>query len=77
MSDRGVRVSRVRLIGFVASVVAFCAIALTVVADNQNTGFGGRITSAQQLTLLLFAGILVVMQSAAYVLHRRKNRSGD
>ena len=77
MPDRSVRVSKVRLIGFIASVVAFCAIALTVVADNQNTGFGGRITSAQQLTLLMLAGILVVMQSAAYVLHRRKNRFRD
>jgi len=72
MPDGNVRVSKVRLIGLVASVVAFCAIGLTCVADNRDTGFGHRITAAQQVTLLLLAGILVVMQSAAYLMRRRK-----
>ncbi len=56
MPNGNVRVSRVRLIGLVTSVVAFCAIGLTFVADNQNAGFGHTITAAQQLTLLLLAG---------------------
>lgn len=68
------RVSRVRLIGLVASVIGFCAIGLTFVADNQNAGFGRTITAAQHLALLLLAGILVVIQSAAYAMNRRKNR---
>jgi hypothetical protein len=74
--DKNAVIARVRSIGLVSSVVALMAIALTVLTDNRNLGFGQSVTHSQQLFLLLAAAALCVLQAVIYLVHRNQHRQG-
>jgi hypothetical protein len=68
--------SRVRIIGLVSSVVAVVALALTLLAANRNVEFGQSVTLAQQLFLLVAAGLLPVLQTLLFLVHVDRSRRG-
>ena len=75
-SKRGLS-PRIRLTGLLASIVAVCALAVTVVADNSNVGFGHTVTRGEQASLLVLAALLLVAQTVGYLIHReRRPRTG-
>jgi len=49
---------RLRLAGLLASVIAVAAMALTILADNQNVGFGQIVTRREQMFLFVIALLL-------------------
>ena len=69
ISKRGLS-PRIRLTGLLASLVAVCALAVTVVADNGNVGFGHTVTRGEQASLLVLAALLLVAQTVGYLIHR-------
>lgn len=71
LSKRGLS-PRVRLTGLLASLIAVCALAVTVVADNGNVGFGHTATPAERASLLVLAALLLVAQTIGYLIHRAR-----
>jgi hypothetical protein len=63
---------RVRLTGLLASVMAVVALGLTVLAGNNNVGFGHSVTRAEQASLLVLAVLLLAVQAVAYLIHRAR-----
>ena len=64
--------TRVRLIGFWASVIAVAALSTTVLSGNPSAGFGRSITRDEQVFLLLIAALLCALQLIAYLIQRRR-----
>lgn len=58
---------RMRLACLFASVLAVVALAVTVLADNHNVGFGHTITRGAQMFLLGIASLLLAAQTIAYL----------
>ena len=71
LSNRGLS-PRVRLTGLLASLVAVCALGVTVAADNGNVGFGHTVTRGEQALLLVLAALLLVAQTIGYLIRRAK-----
>jgi hypothetical protein len=69
--------SRVRIIGLVSSAVAVVALALTLLAANRNVEFGQSVTLAQQLFLLVAAGLLCVLQTLLFLVHVDRSQRGN
>lgn len=63
---------RLRLAGLLASVIAVAAMALTILADNQNVGFGQIVTHLEQIFLFVIALLLLAAQTIAYLVHRAR-----
>jgi len=63
---------RMRLAGLLASVIAVAALALTILADNQNAGFGQIVTRREQMFLFVIALLLLAVQTVAYLVHRTR-----
>lgn len=63
-------VPRLRLGGLLASVIAVAAMAVTILADNQNAGFGQIVTRREQMFLFVIALLLLAAQMIAYLVHR-------
>ena len=61
---------RLRLAGLLASVMAVAAMGVTIVADNQNAGFGQIVTRREQMFLFVIALLLLAGQTIAYLVHR-------
>jgi uncharacterized Tic20 family protein len=68
--------TNIRMVGLWSSVATFLALALTVVTNNQNLGFGHRITRRNQLGLVAAAMTLCVLQLVLYLMARRKENNG-
>ena len=71
VSKRGLS-PRIRLTGLLASLVAVCALVVTVVADNGNVGFGHTVTRGERASLLVLAALLLVAQTIGYLIHRAR-----
>lgn len=63
---------RLRLAGLLASVIAVAAMAVTILADNQNAGFGQIVTRREQVFLFVIALLLLGGQTIAYLVHRAR-----
>ena len=63
---------RLRLAGLLASVIAVAAMAVTILADNQNAGFGQIVTRREQMLLFVIASLLLAAQTIAYLAHRAR-----
>jgi hypothetical protein len=61
---------RLRQAGLVASVIAVAAMAVTILADNKNAGFGQIVTRREQMFLFVIALLLLAGQMIAYLVHR-------
>jgi len=61
---------RLRLAGLLARVIAVAAMAVTILADNQNAGFGQIVTRREQMFLFVIALLLLAGQTIAYLVHR-------
>jgi hypothetical protein len=59
---------RVRLTGVLASVIAVLALGVTVLADNNNLGFGQTVTRREQALLFVVALLLLAAQIIAYLI---------
>ena len=60
--------SRVRLTGLLASLIAVLALGVTVLADNNNLGFGHTVTRRGQALLFVVALLLLGAQIIAYLI---------
>ncbi len=63
---------RLRLAGLLATVIAVAAMAVTILADNQNAGFGQIVTRREQMFLFVIALLLLTGQMIAYLVHRAR-----
>lgn len=63
---------RLRLSGLLASLIAVAAMAVTILADNQNAGFGQIVTRREQMFLFVIAWLLLAAQTIAYLVHRAR-----
>jgi hypothetical protein len=63
---------RLRLAGLLASVIAVAAMAVTILADNQNAGFGQIVTRREQVSLFVIALLLLGGQTRAYLVNRAR-----
>ncbi len=61
---------RLRLAGLVASVIAVAAMAVTILADDLNAGFGQIVTRREQMFLFVIALLLLAGQMIAYLVRR-------
>lgn len=68
---------RIRLIGLWASIVAVVALSFAVLSHNRDVGFGRTVTHDEQMSLLLVAALLFVLQVVLYVVHRARSGSGN
>ena len=66
---------RMRLAGLVGSIIAVAALAVTVLADDHNAGFGHTVTSGEQVFLFVVASMLLVVQTTAYLINRARRQS--
>lgn len=64
--------SRVRLSGLLASLIAVVALGVTVLAGNNNVGFGHTVTRGEQVSLLVLATLLLTAQSISYLINRSR-----
>jgi hypothetical protein len=67
--------SPVRIIGLVSSIVAVAAIGVTLEADNWISGFGGSVTRAERIFLLIVA-VAIGLGHFVLRLARRPPRKG-
>jgi len=63
---------RLGLAGLLASVIAVAAMAVTILADNQNAGFGQIVTRREQMFLFVIAWLLLAAQAIAYLVDRAR-----
>ena len=63
---------RLRLAGLLASLIAVAAMAVTILADNQNAGFGQIVTRREQVSLFVIALLLLGGQTMAFLVHRAR-----
>ena len=63
-----------RPVGLLASIIAATALAVTVLADNHDAGFGHTVTHGEQMFLFVIASLLLVAQAIAYLIHRDSER---
>lgn len=75
-SKRGLS-PRIRLTGLLASLIAVCALVVTVAADNGNVGFGHTVSRGEQASLLVLAAFLLVAQTIGYLVHRTGEHEPD
>jgi hypothetical protein len=68
---------RLRLTGLLASVIAVAAMAVTILANNQNAGFGQIVTRREQMFLYIIALLLLAGQTIAYLVHRASRPTKD
>ena len=68
---------RMRVAGLCASVIAVAALAVTVLANNYNAGFGHTVTHREQIFLFMIAVLLLLAQTIAYVIHRARRHRAD
>ena len=59
---------RVGLTGVLASLIAVLALGVTVLADNNNLGFGHTVTRREQALLFVVALLLLAAQIIAYLI---------
>lgn len=78
MIDKRSPSPRRRLIGAVSSIIAVAALAVTVLADNHDAGFGYTVTHGEQMLLFAVASLLLVAQAIAYLIlpARRPTKRG-
>ncbi len=63
---------RMRLAGLFAIIIALAALAVTILADNHNAGFGHTVTRGEQMSLFVIASVLLAAQTIAYLIHRAR-----
>jgi uncharacterized membrane protein YphA (DoxX/SURF4 family) len=68
---------RLRLTGLLASVIAVAAMAVTILANNQNAGFGQIVTRREQMFLFIIALLLLAGQTIGYLVHRASRPTKD
>jgi hypothetical protein len=68
---------QVRTVGFVSSIVAVAAIALTCLADNGSFGFGGSVTRSQRIFLLFIAVVVFIFHVLQQLAYRSRGKRGD
>ena len=78
MSTNRNRGSRTRIAGLLASTSAVAALAVTVLADNHNAGFGHTVTRSEQMVLLGATIGILVCQVAVHLVHAsRRAQAGQ
>jgi uncharacterized PurR-regulated membrane protein YhhQ (DUF165 family) len=66
---------RVRVAGLFAAIIAVAAMAVAVLADNHNGGFGHTVTRGEQMFRFVIASLLLVAQTIAYLIDRARRRT--
>ena len=67
---------QVRTVGLVSSIVAVAAIGLTFLADNGSFGFGGSVTHAHRIFLLLVAVAVFIFHVLQQLAYRSRGKRG-
>jgi hypothetical protein len=70
MIDKRDLAPRICRAGLLASIIAVAAQAVTVLADTHNDGFGQTVTREEQMFFFAIAGLLLVVQTIACLIHR-------
>jgi hypothetical protein len=70
MRNKADTTARVRAIGFVSSIAAVAAIALTLLADNGSLGFCHSVSLSERVSLLFITVALCVVHILLRLAHR-------
>jgi hypothetical protein len=70
MVDRKDLRPRTHRAGLLASIIAVISLAVTVLSDDHNAGFGHTIAYREQMFLFVIASLLLAVQAIPYLVHR-------